>query len=194
MSYLGGYGGRQANKSSYIKLYNNGINNNMAYWYYVINNGGPSNTITPYVNTSNTNNEVNVYMPNNLTVEQDLTVNGIIHNPSDIKLKKNIKNIDSEACDKLLNIQPKEYDFIHENNTNTNNSKHFGFIAQEIEEYFPNLVKESKNIINGKEEVLKTVNYLEIIPLLLLKIQNMQKEINELKYNYSINNNNDNRH
>ena len=55
---------------------------------------------------------------------------------------------------------------------------HYGFIAQDFENDFPELVsiKPDKNLAN-----IKAINYLEIIPLLVNKIQIMQKEIDELK-------------
>ena len=55
---------------------------------------------------------------------------------------------------------------------------HYGFIAQEFEEHFPELVvsKVDKDIAN-----LKAINYLEMIPLLVHQVQQMQKEIDELK-------------
>jgi hypothetical protein len=62
--------------------------------------------------------------------------------------------------------------------TDSTNQTHYGFIAQEVAEQLPNLVLK-KNILD-QGEVL-TVNYLEIIPLLVDKIQRMQEEIDELK-------------
>jgi hypothetical protein len=55
---------------------------------------------------------------------------------------------------------------------------HYGFIAQEFEEHFPELVvsKIDKHVAN-----LKAINYLELVPLLVYQIQKMQKEIDELK-------------
>ena len=55
---------------------------------------------------------------------------------------------------------------------------HYGFIAQEFQEHFPELVAEKvdNNIAN-----LKAINYTEMIPLLVYQIQKMQKEIDELK-------------
>ena len=55
---------------------------------------------------------------------------------------------------------------------------HYGFIAQEFEEHFPELVvsKIDRHVAN-----LKAINYLELVPLLVHQIQKMQKEIDELK-------------
>ena len=50
-----------------------------------------------------------------------------------------------------------------------------------LEKEFPELVsiKPDKNLAN-----IKAINYLEIIPLLVNKIQLMQKEIDELKFHF----------
>ena len=55
-----------------------------------------------------------------------------------------------------------------------NAKEHYGFIAQEIEKLYPELVKNS-------EMGYKTVNYIELIPILVSKMQEMDKEIKELK-------------
>ena len=64
-----------------------------------------------------------------------------------------------------------------------NKKIHYGFIAQEFEEYFPELVvsKIDKDVAN-----LKAINYLELVPLLVYQMQNMQKEIDELKSKLSV--------
>jgi len=52
--------------------------------------------------------------------------------------------------------------------------KHFGFIAQEVEEVLPELVRKDSQ---GK----KTLSYNKLIPYLVRAIQEQQKEIEELK-------------
>lgn len=51
---------------------------------------------------------------------------------------------------------------------------HFGLSAQELQEIFPNLVKEGQDGYLG-------VNYIELVPVLIKCIQEMQQEIDELK-------------
>ena len=51
---------------------------------------------------------------------------------------------------------------------------HYGFIAQDVEKVYPELVKNS-------DLGYKTVNYIEIIPLLLSKMKDMQGEIDDLR-------------
>ena len=54
----------------------------------------------------------------------------------------------------------------------------YGVIAQELELFFPHLVSE---IVEDDGTVTKTVNYMDMIPILLCKIQKMQTEIDILK-------------
>jgi len=167
------YGGRQPNNSAYIKNF-----------YY----GTPSNlwTVIPYtkadgtivsVITPTTSKIENVYIPG------DLYVDGNIISPSDVNLKNHIETIDTNKVDKLLNLNTSQFTFKNDPLSNI----HYGFIAQEFEKEFPELVtiKPDKNLAN-----IKAINYLEIIPLLVNKIQIMQKEIDELKATINVTNNN----
>jgi len=108
----------------------------------------------------------NVYCPNNLTVANILEIT------SDERLKKNIEDIPISSLDKLMQIQPKQYNFKNDDKK----LLRYGFIAQEIEKIFPHLVS-----IPEETESPRTVNYLDIIPLLLLKIQDLQEQIDDLK-------------
>ena len=69
-----------------------------------------------------------------------------------------------------MDLEPVEYKL----KSDTKNKKHYGLIAQDVEEIYPELISDS-NL------GFKTVNYMELIPLLLLKMKNMQKELDELK-------------
>ena len=73
-----------------------------------------------------------------------------------------------------MNLKPSKFTF----KDDPTNHNHYGFIAQEFENEYPDLisVKPDKNMAN-----IKAINYLEIIPLLVSKIQMMQTEIDELK-------------
>lgn len=139
--------------------------------------------------------------------EGNVTVTGTFSNPSDVKLKKNIVGIDG-ALDKIMRLSPSNYEFKTDNYQNINLAKgsHYGFIAQDIEQVFPELVSNSSVVVSRsnsdfrqnrklfgtvsnqvKEEVIeteniKTVNYLEIIPILTKAIQEQQKQIEELKF------------
>jgi len=160
MSYsVPNYNGRQPNNTAYIKTFVPGTPANL--WKTIEYN--KKSVITPS----------SIFYPN-LYITGDLFVDGSIINPSDINIKKNITKIDEEISDKLMDLKPSSFIF----KDDPKNKTHFGFIAQELEELYPSLIE---NKPDTKYSNLKAINYLEIIPLLVNKIQKMQKEIDELK-------------
>ncbi len=181
---INGFGGKQGNQSGYVKQFSYNLNKDTAYWAFVINPLSTSNTIFPLNTSSNLNKDVNVL------IKGDLTVNGNIINPSDRRLKENIENIKEEDVDNLLLLEPVHY-FLKNSD---NKKKHYGLIAQEVEKFYPTLVNETESQINIDKnnvdiEFYKGVNYLELIPLLVKKIQMMDNEIKELKTQLKIANN-----
>jgi hypothetical protein len=110
---------------------------------------------------------------NSLWIPGNLYVDGSILTASDEVLKDNIGDISIEKTQSIMNLLPRQYTLKSE----TTNQIHYGFIAHEIKEILPEIVttKPDKNIND-----LKGINYLELIPLLVNKIQIMQGEIDEL--------------
>ena len=153
------FGGKIGDLNSYVKVFNPGTPINL--WKVSVYN------LIPVITTS-------IEYVKNVLIQGDLTVDGGIFNPSDKNLKDNVNEIDSETTNKIMNLKPSKFTFKRDTNRHT----HYGFIAQELEEEYPELIsiKPVSNMAN-----LKSVNYLEIIPLLVDKIQMMQKEIDELK-------------
>lgn len=92
---------------------------------------------------------------------------------SDLKFKNNVKNLSvdkTEHLDKLRKLIPKSYNFKDQKQSS------FGLIAQEVEKIYPSLV-------NTNKDGTKSVNYTELIPLLLLQTNEMERKIEELKNN-----------
>ena len=92
---------------------------------------------------------------------------------SDVRLKKRINSLstqETQHLDKLKHIIPKSY------NLNNKEKKTFGFIAQEMEKIYPNLV-------NTNNKGIKSIDYIQLIPLLLLQSNNLERKIEELKNN-----------
>ena len=87
---------------------------------------------------------------------------------SDIRLKNNIEELNDNHLDRLNRLVPKSYGFKNDG------LEHFGFIAQEVEKDFPNLV-------SMDDDGMKSVNYLEMIPLLLHKINYLERKLEEIK-------------
>ena len=89
---------------------------------------------------------------------------------SDRRLKENIENISQIDKDKLLQLVPKTYNFIKDEQK----LKRYGLIAQEVEELFPEIVK--TDTIHD----IKSLNYMELLPLLLDKVKELDTTVNEL--------------
>lgn len=105
-----------------------------------------------------------------LHIVGDVLVTGVttsfdFNSTSDIKLKTNIKKIES-PIEKILQISGVTFNWKKDNRSSV------GVIAQEIESVFPELVQ-------GEDP--KTVNYNGLIALLIECIKDQQIEINILK-------------
>ena len=104
-------------------------------------------------------------------INNDLIVTGSLYNTSDERLKQNIENINKDCIDDLFTINPITFSYKND----STNKKHYGILAQDVEKVFPDLVE--NNNISG----YKSVNYQELIPLMLSRMKKMQDEIDELK-------------
>jgi hypothetical protein len=151
-----------ADTYSYVKQFNLGASNFVNWGFKTVDG---LKMIEPIL--TNNNNNVYVYIPNDLIVNKDLYVYGTILNPSDIKLKDNIKPISIEQTNNLLNLYPVQFSYKNDK------SSHFGMLAQDVEKVFPELVKIKNNYMS--------VNYHELIPIIISKMKQMQNEIDELK-------------
>lgn len=168
-SSVANYNGRQPDNEQNIKKFVT-TTNGIIYWFYKRVGINSEVYITPADPTKT------------VLIPKDLFVVGSITNTSDVKLKENIEEIPDSKIDQILNLVPKKYNFINDENKKT----HYGLIAQELEATFPELINNMKHEVKkGDDTILediKTINYIELIPLLLLKIQKMQCEIDELKH------------
>ena len=173
------YLGRNPNNTSNIKFFVPGQNVNL--W-----------TITKYLNTSVSPNVYeNVITPSSANCESlyicgDIFVDGSVIHPSDLSLKDNIVKISDELSESIMKLKPTQFTY----KSDSKNQVHYGFIAQEFEEHLPELVTIKPTPGSNFNPTLsksleanniKAINYLEVLPLLVHKIQNMQKEIDELK-------------
>ena len=95
---------------------------------------------------------------------------------SDAKLKENIKEIDTKECYKAVKyIKPKTYNFIKDEDKKSN----LGFIADDIKN--AKMPSEWDNIIYYNEEGVKLLAYNKMSVVLWGCVQEMQKEITNLK-------------
>ncbi len=94
---------------------------------------------------------------------------------SDRRLKKNIEDI-SYGLNDVLKLRGVEFDW----NRKDYAKKHdVGFIAQEVREVIPELVKRTSGL-NDKGSFL-TVDYAKLVPVLVESIKELKKEIEDLK-------------
>jgi hypothetical protein len=149
------YSGRQGDNIQNIKQ-------------FVTSTTGVVNWIYKQFKTSTTNPVITPYdQTKTVMIPRELLVLGVINNPSDINLKNNIEEINVENFKKL---NPVSFTFKDDDQK----KRHFGVIAQELESVYPELVTDS-------EMGFKAVNYIELIPIMLAQMKNMQQEIDKLK-------------
>jgi hypothetical protein len=91
--------------------------------------------------------------------------------PSDRTLKKNIKPIEN-ALDKVTKLKGVEFEWKEKGITNL--TEDIGFIAQDVQEVLPKLVRENEN---GK----LSMRHQGVIPVLVEAIKELKAEIEELK-------------
>ncbi len=112
---------------------------------------------------------------------ENITSTNTINTPSDIRLKKDIEDIDKSFAKNLINdIIPVQYKL----KSDVNDRTRMGVIAQDTKnillKYKPN---EDYCLVSGKENDLDymSVGYTELIAPMITYIQDLQKQINELK-------------
>ena len=98
---------------------------------------------------------------------------------SDFRLKENIEPL-TDNLQKVLKLKPSSYNW-----KIRDKQEDIGFIAQDVEQIIPMVVKENTSIGNTKDflgsETHKTVDYAKIVTYLVGAIQEQQKQIDELK-------------
>jgi len=144
--------------------YSIGINSNTM-WFSVPTNG----TYLWYSNLTS-----NMFLDNTgtLNVFNDVTC---FNNASDSNLKTNIKHFDFSCIDLINKINPVEFTWkdITKVPENKKNTIDYGFIAQEVEELLPHIVKETSEY--------KIIKYEKMIPYLVKAIQELDICLSEYK-------------
>ena len=118
------------------------------------------------------------YFVGSTYVDGDLTTM-TFYNLSDMRLKKNVTPLsllsrEQSPLAKLQNLEVIEYNLTRPSTKKVSDIRHYGVSAQELQVLYPDLVKE------GQDGYL-TVNYVEMVPLLLRSIQELKQELDELK-------------
>jgi hypothetical protein len=111
---------------------------------------------------------------------------------SDYRLKENIRQLDNGSLDRLMNMNVVKYRFknreinvqdsiarVHyafDDDSPLLKTDHYGLIAQELKEIYPELVVEGEN-------GYLSVNYIELIPILIKSVQELKAKVDELEAN-----------
>lgn len=128
-----------------------------------------SNVNSNVVTVGNTSTSANVVVYGNIYATGD--VQGF--QPSDMKLKDNIKPINNDLINAVLNELPAvEFDW-NEKSGNLMGSHSHGVLAQDLQKIIPYAVGENSNGYLG-------VNYVSLIPVLLAIVQRQQQQIDRL--------------
>lgn len=110
--------------------------------------------------------------------------------PSDYRLKKDVRTVSNSCLDNVLDMNVVEYKYKqrefevagdtsalkgkraawHDEESAVMQNTHYGLIAQELQEIYPDLVVEGEDGYLG-------VNYIEIIPLLVRSIQELNAKV-----------------
>ena len=125
------------------------------------------------------------------------TLNGTVIGPSDIRFKQNVTELgssdrgDRNVLNAITSLNPISYNFkqvyaelppsdtlqapqgMFDENSLVFQKKHFGLIAQDLQKIYPDLVYENDN-------GYLSVNYTEIIPLLIQSIKELKEEVDLL--------------
>ena len=179
-------GAAASSKSSGILLYDGNTVNTSANWLIAATYNSITDTSTNLYNkailsfawsTTNTYNSA-LTGPTNPPPQMYITGGGQLYvhddiisfnNASDIKLKENIKNLDSSLI-LLSKLRTVEFTWknIEEVIERKRNTVDYGFIAQEVEKILPHLTFDSKDY--------KTIKYEKIVPFLVKGIQELYED------------------
>jgi len=105
------------------------------------------------------------------------STNGSINVISDQRLKENIRDLD-DGLEKIMSLKPRKFDWKEGKGADVKNER--GFIAQEFETVFPDLVGTWNDPAPEGEEPYKSVR-AELIPVLVKAIQELKAEVDSLK-------------
>ena len=128
--------------------------------------GGVS--ISKTTNATSTTNGGALTIAGGVGILKDVYVGGTVTSSSDTRLKKNLRPLES-VLDKIQKITPLKYNSIHE----FDHDDHIGFIAQDFEEHFPEL------LMRNSQNAYYSLAYDRITSLNMACIKELKQE-NEL--------------
>jgi hypothetical protein len=149
--------------------------------FEVATTGAVDATIASSVGAQST---FNVYSTGASAYRFYVSMDGVIHATnttisaiSDTRFKENVQDLDA-GLDKIMALKPRKFDWKEGKGKNIKADR--GFIAQEFEQVFPDLIDEWKDPAPEGEEPYKSVRQ-DLIPVLVKAIQEQQAIIEQLK-------------
>jgi hypothetical protein len=138
-----------------------------------------NNTINIWQIGTTSHNAIAFYKGNTQTNRGLITVttSGTTYNTvSDYRLKENVTPLEN-GLDRVLQLKPSKFNWIETGNESE------GFIAHELQEYFPDAVTGEKDAVYSSTGNIKpqSVDYGRITPLLVKAIQELKAENDKLK-------------
>jgi hypothetical protein len=149
--------GRAPNGTSAALIQSSSVTSGSTSWYAYVAQSGNGSSVTT--------NTMFVYGNGNI-----VNVNNSYGTLSDIALKENIIDATSKLDD-ILKLKVKNFNLI----ADENKTKQIGFIAQDLEQVFPNMIE-----IDSKSG-MKSIKTSVLIPMLVKAIQELKAELDELK-------------
>src|SRR5690554_7021672 len=126
------------------------------------------------------------YFTSDIGVEGDAYALGDWFNISDARLKSNIQPIPS-ALEKIMQLSGNSYTLTTpgrgiDGKISMQEKVQYGVIAQEVQAVFPEMISENAVFRNlGDQTVYKTVNYNELIPVLIEALKELKGEVDANK-------------
>ena len=118
------------------------------------------------------------YFNGGVNVRSTLVAN-LVSTTSDERMKENIEDISLELTQSIKHLNPISYTFkedsifLIDKDAKEYKYTHYGLLAQDVQKVFPNLVYERDGILS--------INYIELIPLLIKAVNAQQEQIDELQ-------------
>ena len=109
-----------------------------------------------------------------MTIGSDKEIDGNFNDTSDGSLKENIEEL-STTLDKVNLLKPSSFNW--KESAERNNKNQIGFIAQEVEEQFEELV--SAKTVDDRE--IKSINTIGLVSVLTKAVQELSAEVEALK-------------
>lgn len=183
--YSGGYAvlTTMGDRSVSINTPDVSVNNSNTGWKTFSTGGVYHSTSSPYYirhvsATSSTRQSIFIFRDKSATNRGSIqinTTNTVYNTTSDYRLKEDDKKIEN-SLERIMNLKPKNYKW---KNSNTRSD---GFYAHEVTDICPDAVTGEYNEVDkDNNPVYQQIDYSKLVPLLTASIQELKKEIDELK-------------